>query len=108
MIKIYDAANHIDAQLALDELLAADIEAIMKGQFLSGGAGELPPSGLVTLWVLDESFEDKAKAVITEYENRNQSCAPAQDCAGCGERVEGNFACCWNCGAELPEISKSF
>ncbi len=108
MLKIYDAANHIDAQLVLDELLGADIEAVMKGQFLSSGAGELPPTGMVTLWVVDESQEAKAKDVIIDLESRRQSCGPAQDCTGCGETVEGNFACCWNCGTMLPNYSKSF
>jgi len=50
VLKVYDAENQIDAQLALDALQSADIEVVMKGQFLSGAAGELPRVSLPCGW----------------------------------------------------------
>ena len=108
MLKVYDAENQIDAQLALDALQSAEIEVVMKGQFLSGAAGELPASGLVTLWVVDPDSESKARDIIAEYESRKHLSGPPQECPGCSEMIDGNFVCCWNCGEELPEISKRF
>ncbi len=108
MLKLYEAENHIDAQLAMDTLLSEDIEVVMKGHFLSGASGELPASGLVTLWLVEPSNEARARVIIDEYEAHKRHVAPPQDCPDCGETVEGNFACCWSCGAQLPEISKSF
>jgi len=106
--KIYDAENQVDAQLALDALQSAEIEVVMKGQFLSGAAGELPASGLVTLWVVDPKLENKARDIIADYESRKHLSGPPQKCPGCSEMIDGNFVCCWNCGEELPEISKTF
>lgn len=108
MLQIYDAEHQIDAQLAFDELQSSGIEVVMKGQFLSGAAGELPASGLVTLWLLNPDDEEQARAIIAEYESRKRHSGPPQQCTDCSEMVEGNFLCCWNCGAELPKISKSF
>ena len=108
MLKVYDAENQIDAQLALDALQSAEIEVVMKGQFLSGAAGELPASGLVTLWVVDPDSESKARDIIADYESRKHLSGPPQECPGCSEMIDGNFVCCWNCGEELLEISKRF
>jgi len=108
VLKVYDAENQIDAQLALDALQSAEIEVVMKGQFLSGAAGELPASGLVTLWVVDPNSEDKARDIIADYESRKYLSGPPQKCPACSEMIDGNFVCCWNCGEELPEISKRF
>ena len=108
MLKVYDAENQIDAQLALDALQSAEIEVVMKGQFLSGAAGELPASGLVTLWVVYPDSESKARDIIADYESRKHLSGPPQECPGCSEMIDGNFVCCWNCGEELPETSKRF
>lgn len=108
MLKVYDAENHIDAQLAMDDLKSSGIEVVMKGHFLSGAAGELPPAGLITLWLVDPQQEQEAKDIVAEFESRKQHVAPPQQCPACSEMIEGNFVCCWSCGAEMPEIFKSF
>lgn len=108
MLKIYEAENNIDAQLVMDALQAEDLEVIIKGQLLAGAAGDLPAAGLVTLWLVHDDFEQKAKDIIAEYESNQNHCGPAQDCSKCGEIVEGNFDSCWNCGAMLPMVSKKF
>ena len=40
MLLVYEAENLIDGQLALDELRAGGLQAVMKGQYLSGAVGE--------------------------------------------------------------------
>ncbi len=108
MLKLYEAENHLDAQLLLDELLSADIEAVMKGHFLSGAIGELPAAGLITVWLADEADESKGRTIVQEYESRKSHESPPQQCPGCSEEIEGNYVVCWNCGKELPEISVTF
>jgi len=108
MLKIYDAENQLDAQLILDDLLSAGMEALIKGQFLSGAAGELPAAGLITVWLLNEEDESKGRAMVDEFESRKNHVSPPQKCPGCSESIEGNFVVCWNCGSDLPEISVSF
>jgi len=108
MLKIYDAENHLDAQLAMDTLQSAGLEVVMKGQFLSGAAGELPPTGLITLWLCEPAHEQQARSLVAEYETRKNHVAPPQKCPACDEMIEGNFVCCWSCGAQLPDTFKSF
>ena len=108
LLLIYEAENHIDAQLAHDELIGAGIDVVMKGQYLSGAAGELPASGLVTLWLKNVEMEKDARDIIAEYENRKNQSGPAQTCEKCSETVDGNFTHCWNCGSELPMTWQSF
>lgn len=108
MLKLYEAENQFDAQLVLDKLLAADIEAVMKGQFLSGAIGELPTSGLITVWLVHEEDESKGQVIVEEFESHKRHFSPPQKCPACAELIEGNFSLCWNCGGELPEIAKNF
>lgn len=108
MLKLYEAENQFDAQLLLDKLLSADIEAVMKGQFLSGAIGELPAAGLITVWLVHEADEQKGRVMVAEFEAHKRHVSPPQKCPACTEQIEGNFAVCWNCGGDLPEIAKSF
>lgn len=48
-------------------LLSAGLEAQILGEFLTGGAGELPAAGLVRVVVADE-IEDEARGLIAEWE----------------------------------------
>lgn len=100
MMRIYEAANLIDAQLAMDELRAGGLHVVMKGQYLSGGIGELPPTGLVSLWV-SPLQEDRARDLIVDYEQSRQTENAPVNCSGCGEVIEGNFSHCWSCGGFL-------
>ncbi|OED36683.1 hypothetical protein AB833_26400 [Chromatiales bacterium (ex Bugula neritina AB1)] len=101
MLRIYDAENIIDAQLALDELKAGGLDCCMKGQHLMGGVGEIPPSGVITLWISAPQHEQRARDIIREYEDGKRSEQPSRPCPKCGEIIEGNFGRCWNCNAFL-------
>lgn len=101
MLRIYEAENLIDAQLALDELRAGGLDAHMKGQHLVGGAGELPLSGVVSLWITAPQHEQRARDLIAEYEAGKKLQQPARQCRSCDELIEGNFGRCWNCSALL-------
>lgn len=63
MKTIYHAANVIDAQLVVDMLAAAGIQAHVQGAFLSGGIGELPAGEMVRVWVADEDAEPARRAM---------------------------------------------
>jgi len=63
MKQAYNAANPVDAQLVVDLLASAGIDAFVQGQFLSGGVGELPAGELLRVWVADEEVE-RARACI--------------------------------------------
>jgi len=63
----YNAANPVDAQLVVDLLASAGIDAFVQGQFLSGGVGELPAGELLRVWVADDDVE-RARACIANRE----------------------------------------
>jgi predicted metal-dependent HD superfamily phosphohydrolase len=67
MKQVYHAANSVDAQLVVDLLAAAGIDAHVQGQFLSGGVGELPAGELLRVWVEDEDLE-RARACIADHD----------------------------------------
>lgn len=66
-------------------------------------AGEVPFTAVFPeLWVLDDEQAALACQTIRDYQERERT-TPAMDdwtCANCGEFVDGNYAECWNCGAE--------
>ena len=103
MIRVYEAENVIDAQLALDELRAGGLDAFVKGAELIGGAGELPLTGVVSVSISIDQHEQRALDIIQEYEKGKKVEQPPQQCSTCNELIEGNFGRCWNCGKLLVE-----
>jgi hypothetical protein len=76
------------------------IPCIVKNRFLSGAAGELPPTEVwPILCVEDERDYDRAKQIVDEELNRLDDTHQYWVCSKCGERIEGQFTDCWKCGA---------
>ena len=67
MIVIYHAANSLDANMIKGLLEQYNIRAFIQGEYLQGGAGQLPTADLVTVSVLDE-HQIEAKKIIGEWE----------------------------------------
>ncbi|MDX1592999.1 MAG: DUF2007 domain-containing protein [Gammaproteobacteria bacterium] len=82
-------------------LEAQGIACVMRNEYLGGGAGELPPHECEPeLWVVDADDWERAKALVDAQ--LGPAAAEPWTCPGCGERIEGQFAQCWNCGREAP------
>ncbi len=75
------------------------IACVVKNEQLSGGLGEIPfLECLPELWVLRDADLPRAQALLEAIEQ--PAAVRAQwRCRGCGERNEGQFAACWQCGA---------
>lgn len=67
MIIIYHAANSLDANMIKGLLAQYNIESFIQGEYLQGGAGELPAADLVTVSVIN-SHETEARKIIAEWE----------------------------------------
>ncbi|MFY2763515.1 putative signal transducing protein [Arenimonas sp. MALMAid1274] len=67
MTPAYDADSALDAQLVADLLTGAGIAAHVFGAALSGAVGELPPGGLVRVWIEDDSRLTEAQALIHDW-----------------------------------------
>jgi hypothetical protein len=68
MIVIYQALNSIDAHLLRGLLAQRGVHAAVAGEFLQGGAGELPAGGVVSVVVAADDV-DLARSVVREFED---------------------------------------
>lgn len=66
---VYNAANTIEGQLALDLLRGQGIAARMDGEYLQGGVGELQALGIIRILVDSENVV-RARAVLQDWDRR--------------------------------------
>lgn len=100
MKKLTQAPNIALAALWVDLLGQAGIEASVQRWYASGIAGEIPPDqALPEIWVHDDAAVEHARSLLADLRHptwRNWLCP------GCGERIDGPFDECWQCGAAMP------
>lgn len=75
---VYQAENVIDAHLVKNLLENAGIPAWVRGEFLTGGIGELPAQGLVAVMVPD-SAQVQATAEIAAWMAGRDALAATDD-----------------------------
>jgi hypothetical protein len=104
MKRVHNARHAAEAHLVRGFLESHGIEAVVRGDFLAGGWGELPVD-VCAVWITDESACAEADRLLRDF----FSGAAAQHqgdagwtCGRCGETIEGQFTACWQCGAERP------
>ena len=107
MLKLYDASNLTEAQLLLDLLKQAGIEAQILNSFAQGASGEIPfGQAYPEIWIQDEQDLIRARTIVTEYETAPLT-TDWRCCRYCGERNPANFELCWHCGKEFdPDNSQ--
>jgi hypothetical protein len=100
---IYTAGTLQEAQLLLDRLLEAGIEARLMNEHLLGGFGQLPyGESLPRIALTNAAQAEDAAAVIAAFETRmRQTDDAVLTCPSCSEENPENFELCWNCGDEL-------
>ncbi len=77
------------------------IPCVVRNRYLSGGAGELPPTELwPQVWV-DGTHYLRAREILQALLPEPEP-APPWRCPGCGESLEGQFGACWRCGHAAP------
>lgn len=103
MHQVYSAANVIDAQLVCDMLIEEGIEALVRGGYLSGAAGEIPVDSLISVWIKDEQSIQRARGLVTEFEQAARKPAHPRVCPQCSEQSTSHFTHCWNCGNALMQ-----
>ncbi|MCQ9374083.1 DUF2007 domain-containing protein [Methyloversatilis sp. XJ19-13] len=67
MKTLYEAASLVEAHLLKDLLAQEGVPAVIHGEFLQGGMGELPAAGLIRLMVDDHHY-GAGRAVIERWE----------------------------------------
>jgi len=78
---VYEAENILDANLAKGLLAQAHIPAIIKGEYLQGGLGDLPACGLVMVLVEDED-EAMAEGILQSWQNGDFAIEDSEDIDG--------------------------
>lgn len=104
MQRVYSAPNASMIHLLRDVLEQRGIEAVVLGESLPGGAGELPPNETwIELHVVHDEDADLATRVVDETLQPDTNGKPSTwTCPECGERMEAQFGACWNCGTTRP------
>lgn len=101
MKRIFSEPTPLFIHQIKDLLEEKGITAIIKNEFLSGGVGELPPIEVwPELWIINKEDKEPAKKIVNEFIQSTKSNPQEWICASCGERIEGHFNVCWNCGSE--------
>ncbi len=99
MKRIYSAETLVQVAHMKNVLAAHGIRAELRNARLAGAVGEIPfLETWPQLWV-DELFADWARELVEQELREAEEPVQDWDCPACGERIEGQFAVCWNCGS---------
>lgn len=133
---VYVAVDLARAEIIRGMLADAGIRAIVEGEMLQAAVGDVPFTAAYPRISVDDADFDAARRVIADsgvdappkkcakcgYDIRGLSeprcpeCgepfpAPEQfepwTCPTCGESIEGQFAACWQCGADAPSPARA-
>ena len=103
-VKVYSGPVLANVALLKDVLESYGIGCEIRGEYLGGAAGELPPiETWPELWILDESQAEPASELVQEAIEPPKASTSRWTCPQCREEVEGQFSECWNCGTERPQ-----
>ena len=104
-MKPLHTARHVtEAHLIRGFLESQGVNAVVRGEYLSGGIGELPLD-LCKVWVIEDREFARADDLLRQYLQGDAARAHAHEhwhCAPCNENLEGQFTACWKCGSARP------
>jgi hypothetical protein len=105
VVKVYAARDSLEAHFLKSVLETEGIRAVVLGEILAAARGELPLTveTLPSVWVHEADRERATELAATiSIPQEDVVCQPAWTCRRCGERHEGAFSECWQCGASRP------
>jgi hypothetical protein len=77
------------------------IACLLRNEELFAAMGEIPFVELYPeLWVVDDEVYPRARVLLDGWLQTEEDKAEPWVCAGCGERLEGQFGACWKCGRQ--------
>lgn len=105
MKALHTARHAAEAHLIRGFLESQGINAIVRGEYLSGAIGELP-ADVCKVWVTDDREFAAAQELLRQFVQGDAAHTHAHEnwhCSHCGEDIEGQFTDCWNCGVERQQ-----
>jgi hypothetical protein len=100
MKTVYSAPNISLVSIFQNVLQEHGIRCWLKNEFLSAGAGEIPPIECWPQICVEDSDFAEAKRIVDEA--LVVEVAEPWKCVFCGEESEGQFTECWKCGNSRP------
>lgn len=104
MKQLHIARHAPEAHLVKGYLESHGIAAVVRGEYLTSGWGDLPMD-VCSVWVSDDRQYERAHALLVAFLHGD----PARElrsrnwrCPKCGEQLEGQFTACWKCGTHRP------
>ena len=105
MKQVHVAKHAPEAHLVKGFLESQGIEAVVRGEYLTSGWGELPVD-LCSVWITDDAQYERANELLIAFLSgafARKFGAENWRCPQCGEQLEGQFTACWKCGAARPQ-----
>lgn len=100
-MKLVHTAKHAaEAHLIKGFLESLGIQALVRGEYLTSGWGELPVD-LCSVWITDDAQFDRANELLIDFLKgtfARRFSGERWACPQCGEQLEGQFTACWKCG----------
>ena len=89
------------ASLLRERLEGEGVSCLLRNDELSTALGEIPfVECYPELWVVDNEVYPRARLLLDKWLIEAEQPGPEWTCTHCGERVEGQFESCWQCGQE--------
>ena len=105
MKRVHSSADRIQTAWLASLLEAANITCVLRNEYLGGAIGELPINeSWPEIWVVDDHDAAPAERLITQALQGQSAPGEAWVCDQCGERLDGQFGACWQCGGARPEV----
>jgi hypothetical protein len=105
MKPLHTARHAAEAHLIRGYLESQGIAALVRGEFLTGGIGELP-ADVCQVWVVIDGEAMRARELLRQFLRGDATRVHAHEgwrCHRCNENIEGQFTNCWKCGADRPD-----
>ena len=107
MKQVHVAKHAPEAHLVRGFLESNGVAAVVRGEFLTSGWGELPVD-VCAVWIVDDAQYAQAQALLVAFLRGDLARAYRGQgwlCPQCGEQLEGQFTACWKCGVGKPSTA---
>lgn len=103
MIKVHSAPHPFALENLRNALQAEGIASEVRTPFLGAARGDIPSTECWSeLWILEDQDAAKALGVIRSGLEPFEETETFWKCLNCGEKSEGQFGACWQCGTGRP------
>jgi hypothetical protein len=105
MKQIHSAKDPLMIGHLKNVLATFGIKCVSRKLDLISAAGELPPTDCwPELWVVDDEKAGRARSILKKTLAPLASVKKPWICKSCGEKLEGQFSECWNCGCDRSGV----